>query len=48
MEITMFIIFVLCDLLIVPICWFSFGKNSACAAGLAVGTLCMGVGLYLV
>ena len=27
---------------------FSFGKNSACAAGLAVGTLCMGVGLYLV
>ena len=27
MEITMFIIFVLCDLLIVPICWFSFGKT---------------------
>ncbi len=27
---------------------FSYGKNGACAVGLAVGTLCMGVGLYLV
>ena len=26
---------------------FSFRENSACAAGLAVGTLCMGVGLTL-
>ena len=27
---------------------FSYGKNGSCAVGLAVGTLCMGVGLYLV
>ena len=37
MNLIMFFIFLMCDLLIVPICWFSFGKQSKYREGMLLG-----------
>ena len=37
MNLIMFFIFLMCDLLIVPICWFSFGKQGEYREGMLLG-----------
>ena len=37
MNLILFFIFLLCDLMMVPICWFSFGKQSEYREGMLLG-----------
>ena len=37
MDIALFFIFLICDLIIVPICWFSYGKQGEYREGMVMG-----------
>ena len=37
MDVVLFFIFLICDLIIVPICWFSYGNQSEYREGMVMG-----------
>ena len=37
MDVALFFVFLICDLIIVPICWFSYGKQGEYREGMVMG-----------
>ena len=37
MDVALFFVFLICDLIIVPICWFSYGNQSEYREGMVMG-----------